>query len=305
MTRGFDPINLGAIAPPDVVEPLDFETILAARTEQMQTLLADVLPDWDPTLESDPTVKHLEEASYREVLLRQRINDAARAVLLATAQGQDLDHIAASYHLTRHVIDPGTPDTIPPRPPVMESDPALKERILLAFEALSVAGPEGAYVFHARSAHPLVLNARATSPKPGTVLVSVMARTADGLPTPEVLEAVQLHLTSPNIRPLTDHVTVAAATRLPYRVHVALQLYSGPDAAVVVRNAEESVRAFTQAQRRFAEPVTLDGVHKAARVEGVRRVTVTKGDATTPFVAIEPPETGFADCTHLTVQVED
>jgi phage-related baseplate assembly protein len=45
----------------------------------------------------------------------------------------------------------------------MEADEDLRQRIVLAPESFSVAGPELAYVFHARSAHPDVLDASATS----------------------------------------------------------------------------------------------------------------------------------------------
>ncbi len=46
-------------------------------------------------LESEPIVKNLQENTYREVLLRQRINEAAQAAMLAYAIGSDLDQLAA------------------------------------------------------------------------------------------------------------------------------------------------------------------------------------------------------------------
>src|SRR3546814_9711108 len=46
-------------------------------------------------------------------------------------------------------------------PAVMESDSDLRRRLVLAPEGYSVAGPEGAYIFHALSAHPDVLDASA------------------------------------------------------------------------------------------------------------------------------------------------
>ena len=62
----------------------------------------------------------------------------------------------------------------------MESDPDFRRRIQLAPEGFSVAGPEGAYIFHALSADPGVLDACATSPSPGEVVVTVLARAGDG-----------------------------------------------------------------------------------------------------------------------------
>ena len=79
-------IDLSQLPAPDVVETLDFEAILAERKatlislypEDEQEAIARTL-----TLESEPLVKYLEENAYREVILRQRINDAAKAVMLA------------------------------------------------------------------------------------------------------------------------------------------------------------------------------------------------------------------------------
>ena len=47
-------------------------------------------------VESDPAWTILEVAAYRELLLRQRINDASRAVMLAFATGADLEHLGQS-----------------------------------------------------------------------------------------------------------------------------------------------------------------------------------------------------------------
>ena len=44
----------------------------------------------------------------------------------------------------------------------------------------SVAGPTGAYEFHALSADGDVKDAAATSPAPGEVVVTVLSRTGDG-----------------------------------------------------------------------------------------------------------------------------
>ena len=41
------------------------------------------------TFESEPVVKMLQENVYRELLLRQRINEAAKAVMVAYSGGDD------------------------------------------------------------------------------------------------------------------------------------------------------------------------------------------------------------------------
>ncbi|MDP3438222.1 MAG: baseplate assembly protein, partial [Azonexus sp.] len=71
-------IDLAAISAPEIIEPLSFEAILAARKARFIELAPDMAPVMD--LESEPAVKLLEEASYDELLLRDRINLAAQAV---------------------------------------------------------------------------------------------------------------------------------------------------------------------------------------------------------------------------------
>ncbi|HAV1608873.1 TPA: baseplate J-like protein [Enterobacter hormaechei subsp. steigerwaltii] len=110
---------------PDVVEVLDYETILAERKatlvslypEEQQGAVARTL-----ILESEPIVKLLEENAYRGVIWRQRVNEAARAVMLAYAAGSGLDQIGANYNVPRLVITPSDDTTFPPTPAVMESD---------------------------------------------------------------------------------------------------------------------------------------------------------------------------------------
>ena len=110
-------IDLNQLPAPDVVEELDFETILAERKatlislypEDQQEAVARTL-----TLESEPLVKLLEENAYRELIWRQRVNEAARAVMLACAAGNDLDVIGANYNTTRLIITPADDSTFPP-----------------------------------------------------------------------------------------------------------------------------------------------------------------------------------------------
>ncbi|MCS1276189.1 baseplate assembly protein, partial [Escherichia coli] len=169
-------IDLNQLPVPDVVEELDFETILAERKatlislypEDQQEAVARTL-----TLESEPLVKLLEENAYRELIWRQRVNEAARAVMLACAAGNDLDVIGANYNTTRLIITPADDSTLPPTPAVMESDTDYRLRIQQAFEGLSVAGSVGAYQYHGRSADGRVADISVTSPCPACVTISV------------------------------------------------------------------------------------------------------------------------------------
>lgn len=172
-------VDLSLLAAPDVVDELDYETILAERKatlvslypEEQQEAVARTL-----TLESEPVVKLLQENAYREVIWRQRVNESARAIMLAYAAGNDLDNIGANFSVGRLVITSADETTLPPTPAVMESDTDYRLRIQQAFEGMSVAGSGGAYQFHGRSADGRVADISVTSPSPACVTISVLSR---------------------------------------------------------------------------------------------------------------------------------
>ncbi|HGC2348837.1 TPA: baseplate J/gp47 family protein, partial [Escherichia coli] len=141
---------------------------------------------------------------FREMLLRQRINEAARACMLSHSRGSDLDNLAANNNTHRLVIHPATDTT----EAVMESDTSLRLRAQSAWDGLSVAGPSGAYEYFARSASGLVRDARAISPSPATVTVSILSADGDGTAGEALLNTVRTALNAENVRPVADRLTV-------------------------------------------------------------------------------------------------
>ena len=135
-------IDLSQLPAPDVVEVLDYETLLAERKAtlislypaEQQATIARTL-----ALESEPIVKLLQENAYREVILRQRVNEAAQANMVAYANDGDLDQLGANNGVTRLTLVPADDTTIPPTPAVMESNDDFRLRVASAFEGLSVA----------------------------------------------------------------------------------------------------------------------------------------------------------------------
>jgi len=160
-------IDLSQLPALEVIEVPNFETLLSERKEALivlypaheQIAMRRVL-----ALESDPLVKCLQESFYREILLRQRINGAAQAVMVAYALGSDFDQLAARSNVQRLIVTPANPDAVPPVDAMMESDDALHVRVPEACEGLTVAGPTAAYEFRARSADGRVQDVSAISP---------------------------------------------------------------------------------------------------------------------------------------------
>lgn len=270
--KTFTPIDLAQLPDPKVVEQLDYEQIL----EQRKAALLALWPQAERAeiaarmaLESDPLNKLLQENAYRELVWRQRVNEAALATLLAKARGADLDQVAANYNVRRLVVTPATDQA----PAVMEGDDALRERAQMAFEGLSTAGPRNAYVYHARSADGRVADATAVSPAPAEVVVTVQALAGDGSAPADLLAGVLAALSDEDVRPVADRVTVQGAQILPYSVTATLYLAStGPEAEPILAAAEARCRALVNARRRLGVEVSASAVHAALHVEGVRKV---------------------------------
>lgn len=293
----FDDIDLSLLPAPDVIEVVDYETILA----EIKADLAQFDPEFSAgLLESDPAVKILQVVAYRETILRQRVNDSARSMMLAYSTGADLDHLGGNRSVKRAVVDPGNPDATPPVPTTYESDDRFRFRVQLAPEAMSTAGPEGAYIYHALSASPDVLDVNVASPEPGEVQVTILSTEDGGVADEALLALVTAALNAKDVRPLTDQVSVQAAEAVDYAITAALDIYDGPDAELVRQASEDSGNAFAAAQRRLGEPVTIDGVHKSLRVGGVRKVTLT-----TPAADIEPTNEQFSNLTAITVTIAE
>lgn len=291
-------IDLSQLPPPDVVEQLSFEAIVAAAKADALTRrpeLADVLD-----LESEPVLVLLQACAYRELLLRARINAAARAVLLAYATGADLDHLAALYGVQRLVVDPGDATAVPPVAPTLESDTALRERVQLAPEGFSTAGPADAYRFHARAASGEVLDTsvQAHTPAAGTVTVTVLATTGNGTPSAAVLATVAAALSAEGVRPLGDQVAVRAATIKPWALTAELVLYPGPSSAPVLAAARAAAEAYSAATHRLGHDVTPSGLYAALHQPGVQRVNLTEPAAGITCAAHEAPY-----CTGITITV--
>lgn len=135
-------IDLSQLPPPQILDELDFETLLAERKEGFVALYpADQQESVHRTLalESELITKQLLESTYREVRQHQRINEATLAVMVAYSNSNDLDQLAANCNVKRLIVTPADSDAVPPVPAVYETDEELCLRIPDAFEGLSVA----------------------------------------------------------------------------------------------------------------------------------------------------------------------
>lgn len=296
MAGAYTQVNLSELTAPDVVEALSFEAVFAAMLADLQA--RD--PIFSALVESDPAYKILEVAAYREVLLRQRINDAAKAVMLAQATGADLDNIAANFNVERLEIEPGDDTAVPPVAPTMESDAAFRERILLSLEGYTTAGSVGAYQFHALSADGDVKDVGVANPPlvPGQVNVAVLSNTDDGTPTTELLDTVEAALSAETVRPLCDTVIVQAADVVDYAITAVLTLYPGAGQEAVLAASIEAAQTYADSMHRMGRDITRSGVFAALHQPGVQNVALSS-----PAADIVNAWNQAPFCTAVTVTV--
>ncbi|MGV8924816.1 MAG: baseplate assembly protein [Ewingella sp.] len=294
-------IDLSQLPAPNVVEVIDYEVMLAERKAtlvslypaEQQAAIARTL-----TLESEPIVKLLQENAYREVILRQRVNEAAQAVMVAYAVGADLDQLGANLNVPRLVMVEADTSAIPPVSAVMESDSDYRRRIPQAFEGLSVAGPTGAYEYHARSADGRVADASAISPSPANVTITVLSRENNGEASADLLARVDAALNDEDVRPVADRVLVQSAAIVDYAIDAVLYLYPGPEAEPIRAAAEAKLAAYVSAQNRLGRDIRQSAIYAALHVEGVQRVELAS-----PAADVVLDKTQAAFCTGYRITV--
>lgn len=270
------PIDLSQVPPPDVIEEIDIDALVAAAWAEAvagQPQLAGLA-------ESDPARKWLRTVAIREGLCRARVNDGARACMLASATGADLDGLAALFGIVRQVVTPGDPDANPPVEPVMESDKRLRRRAQLFPGSISTAGPESSYRFHALAADPRVKDVAVSSPAPGRVVVTVLSEIIepgdDGSADAAMLQAVDRALSAETVRPMGDQLSVQSATIVDYEIEAELELGSGPDAALALGAAEASARAAALELHALGRGAPRSALIAALHVPGVLKADLKK-----------------------------
>lgn len=132
----------------------------------------------------------------------------------------------------------------------VEADARYRERIHLAPESFTCAGPEQAYRYHAMSVHQDIAEAAVWSPKPGVVEVRPVMQGGE-LPSADVLDDVRKALSAEDVRPLTDTVTVQAPELVPFDIRLTWYLSRSRESLLATTRAavEAAVDRYRQWQR--------------------------------------------------------
>ncbi|WP_264377832.1 MULTISPECIES: baseplate J/gp47 family protein [unclassified Wolbachia] len=233
---------------PNIIEPLNFEEIFARMKEEL--ISRD--KSFTALIESDPAMKILEVAAWRELLLRQRINEAVKSNLLKFARGEELDNLAEFYGAERQDG---------------EEDERFRKRIKARIVGSSTGGSKEHYRFQALSADRRVKDALVESKVPGSVEISILS-TELSTASEELLEIVKKQVTRDDIRVLTDTVKVIGCNIMEIDIHSRMSISP-------VISKEEIKKQFIkkfEASKRLGWNVTRSWIIANLFVEGVENV---------------------------------
>jgi phage-related baseplate assembly protein len=220
----------------------------------------------------------LEEIAYAELILRARINDAARSNLLAFATGGDLDQLGAFYGVARMEN---------------ETDTRYRKRIGVQIAAIAGNGTRERYVSVALAADPSVRDAAVLSRSPGSVDVALWIAdrpvdvplppntdypTANAAHHAAVLAEVETAFAAPGVAMLGVPLVIYEA--IPQAVDIVAIVVRESSAPVnlvadLAARLPELIRAHAELGRDVARSRILSWLH----VAGVSRVELTTPDA--------------------------
>ena len=246
--------ELQSLPTPKVVDAKTFQQIYVEYVRLFLTLN----PDYGALLESDPVIKLIQAASYREYILRQRLNDAALSNILAFSTQSDLDHLASFYGVTRLTG---------------ETDTQLQERIQLRVEAWSTAGGKAQYEYWARTTSSDVLDAHLDNPIGGKIDIYILAKT--GVPDQALLDAITANVTADNIQVFTDTVEVHPAVVKEVDITVSVELLPGTPESVYTKLKDDFPTTFQTTAGRVGRDLTISWIASQFQVDGVHDVVVT------------------------------
>jgi phage-related baseplate assembly protein len=195
----------------------------------------------------------------------------------------------------------------------IEDIEAYRARLQLLPESFSVAGPDGAYEFWARSANPGIVDAKVWMPEldlqsfaeflepwgitdatgfynalgdyyresgtgPGNVNVTVLMQDGE-LPSEEILNQVKETLSEKTRRPLTDYVHVAEPRVKEFDVAMRywIETERATEAASIIDAVNKAVDRYIAWQKsRLGLDILPDMLHKLVMDCGVKRLEITE-----------------------------
>ena len=186
-----------------------------------------------------------------------------------------------------------------------ESDDAYAERIRLAPESFSTAGPELAYVYWVKTASTEIADVKAESPKEGHVDVYILMQNGR-LPTSAEIQEVDGIINDSQVRPLTDLVSVNVPEQVSYEALATYWISKSNEtvAAIIQKQVENEYQEYIIWQRsKMGRDVDMSELIARLKSKGASRVAINSEmfiEVAKNQVAIELPSSvlsfgGIAD----------
>lgn len=267
-------LDITTLPAPAVIQEVDYEAILARQKAQFLTewnalrVTYPELPAYDTlSIESDPVGIVTQAESYREMLLLARINEAARARLLAFATGSDLDQLAAFYDVVRM---PG------------ETDIRLKTRVVLEIQGRSAGGPKERYkaVIMAADIRVESVEVYRIGRSP-LIYVAVYSTEPNGVASDGLLTIVRAAVEDDNVQLVNDEFVVTSAVLNVVNIVADIWLLPDADEATVTR-AATALRQAWELERALGRDLIREWWVSKLMISGVHKVTAITADVIVP-----------------------
>lgn len=265
------PAELASLPAPQIIATISYETARANFIALLVEAFNAAGIDYDvDRLEANPGVMLMQVAAFIDVNLRQRINEAIRANLLAFASGSDLDHLAQFYDVARQAG---------------ETDDRLRVRVVLAIRGRSTGGTEPRYRSVALDADPRVADAAVyTVGRDPVVHVAIFSTDNAGVADQALINKVNAALQAPGVRMVNDTIAVAGASRVATPITANVWLLPQTSSGILEQMKAALAAAWTQSMG-MGRDVTRSWLASKLMLEGVQRIDIVSpaADVVVPF----------------------
>lgn len=278
----FNVIDLNQLGTMVVLEDVDIEAMIAGHMLRFKEIWHEHDPpaaaEYDVgDLEFDPIKILMETYVLFEMMLRDRVNQAARAVTLAFAISTDLDAIASRYPVGPRLPIVDNPRDYETNPEDYESDDRYRRRTQLSLNPLSPHGPSGAYMYWALTADPNLKDATevAREGDRSEVIVTCMDdNPAEPRPSQARLLAIRAYMMEAYRKAATDVLVVAAPRVIDIEYDIQVWFYPPPDKDTLLNNIRASLEALIEDQRWLGHDHTRMAIDASIFREGVHRAVI-------------------------------
>lgn len=279
----FSIVDLTQLGDMYVLEDLDSEKVIRTRMLRLKEFWTKADPPLGAiydveNLEFDPLKINQENNTLFELLLRDRVNQAAKAVTLAFSISTDLDAIASRY-----------PGGVPRLE--NETDDAYRRRIQLSVNPLSPHGAAGTYIFWALTSDVGLKDASEYVEKEGSgeVILTVMDNSipvktqtgaysysyaSDPRPSQSRIIDIRAYIHDDYRKAGTDVLIVSYPVIIDTSYKLNVWLFPGPDQKLIMSGIVTKLEELIEKQRWLGYDHARAAIDAAAFLPGVHSIDI-------------------------------